>query len=106
MKDEKTKLWGFILMAKAHHFSFFHTDEQEVNKWIEALKSSVIMLDLQREFELGQILGRGNFAQVHTAVRKKDDSNTKYAIKSMKLQTIRKSRRDVNYVLSEIDIMR
>lgn len=106
LKDQHIKFYGFILMGRAHHLSFFHTDKSEIDRWIEALKSSVILIDLQKDFELGKVLGQGNFARVHAAVRRGDETKTTVAIKSMKIKTIQQSRRQINYVLSEIDILR
>ena len=62
---------------------FFHTDKAEVDKWIEALKESVVLLDLKDEFLMGGLLGRGNFASVHSCHRKNDPDEKKYAIKSI-----------------------
>jgi len=50
-------------------------------------------------------LGRGNFAKVHAATRKLDPDTT-LAIKSISIKNIKKNRRQANYVISEIEIMR
>ena len=58
-------MWGFILMAKGAMIQFYTQSEEDVKKWINALKASVVLLDLKDEFKIGKLLGRGNFARVH-----------------------------------------
>lgn len=106
LKDSSTKLFGFILMAKGQYLRFFHTDKAEIDKWIEALKDSVIMLDLKDEFMMGQMLGKGNFARVHSCTRKGDQTETKYALKTIEKSGIKECKRNIMSVLQEIDIMR
>ena len=72
IKDNKMKLYGFILMQKGLSLQFFAEDEAVQKEWIEALKSSCILLDVKEEFEIGSLLGRGNFAMVHECTRRND----------------------------------
>lgn len=99
LKDSQTKLFGFILMAKGQYLRFFHTDQAEINKWIEALKESVILLDLKDEFMLGPLLGRGNFAKVHSCTRKDDPSQARYALKTIEKSGIKECKRNITSVL-------
>jgi len=78
-----------------------------INEWIEALKDTVIFLDLKDEFLLGPLLGRGNFAKVHSCTRKSDtEGETKYALKTIEKSGIKKCKRNIMSVLQEIDILR
>jgi len=52
-------------MAKGAMIQFYTQSEEDVKKWINALKASVVLLDLKDEFKIGKLLGRGNFARVH-----------------------------------------
>jgi hypothetical protein len=61
-----------------------------IDDWINALKDTVILLDIGDEFEFGPLLGRGNFAKVHSVVRKGDEMETKYALKSIEKVNIKK----------------
>ena len=72
IKDNKMKLYGFILMQKGLNLQFFSEEESVQKAWIEALKSSCILLDVKEEFEIGELLGRGNFASVHECTRRSD----------------------------------
>jgi serine/threonine protein kinase len=106
IKDNKTKLYGFILMAKGLYLQFFHTQKEEIDKWIEALKQSCILLDLKDEFMLGSLLGKGNFAKVHSCERKNDPDKVKYALKTIEKSGIKQCKRNITSVLLEIDILR
>lgn len=43
-------MWGFILMAKGNTIEFYTQEEDKCEKWIEALKLSVVLLDLKEAF--------------------------------------------------------
>ena len=64
------------------------------------------MLDLKDDFMLGPLLGRGNFAKVHSCTRKDDPEEKKYAIKTIEKSGIKKCKRNIMSVLQEIDILR
>jgi serine/threonine protein kinase len=55
---------------------------------------------------LGPLLGRGNFAKVHSCSRKDDPTNTKFALKTIEKSGIKECKRNIQSVLQEIDIMR
>ena len=95
VKDGKNKLYGFILMAKGIGLRFYHENQEIINEWIEALKTTCILLDLKDEFLLGPLLGRGNFAKVHNCTRKNDPDNIKYALKTIEKSNIKKCKRNI-----------
>lgn len=64
------------------------------------------MLDLKEEFIIGPLLGRGNFAKVHSCTRKGDPDEVKYALKTIEKSGIKKCKRNIMSVLQEIDILR
>lgn len=43
-------IYGFILMAKGNSLEFYHQSKDFVNQWIEALKDSVILVDLKEDY--------------------------------------------------------
>ena len=95
VKDaDGTYLYGFILMAKGKTVEFYSFEQRMQNEWIQALKPSVILLDLKEELNIGRLIGRGNFAKVHVCTRKFDNS-TQFALKTMEKQSIRKSKRNI-----------
>ena len=71
---------------------FYHHSKEHIEKWIEALKDSVILVDLKEDYMIAQMIGKGNFAKVHLCKRKADDRT--FALKSVEKTLIRKSRRN------------
>lgn len=69
----RTYIYGFILMAKGNQIELYHNNKQYVQQWIDALKDSVILIDLKEDYLIGQMIGKGNFAKVHLCKRKADD---------------------------------
>ena len=93
-------------MQKGLSLQFFSESEQVQKDWIEALKSSCILMDVKEEFDIGAELGRGNFAKVHECTRWSDPTKKKYALKTMEKKAIKNCKRNMQSVLQEIDIMR
>ena len=55
---------------------------------------------------MGPLLGRGNFAKVHSCTRQSDPTGQKYALKTIEKSSIKKCKRNIQSVLQEIDILR
>lgn len=72
LKDEQSKLFGFILMAKGVRLHFYTYDEGTQIQWLKALRKSCVLLDVKDEYAIGRMLGRGNFAKVHACHAKND----------------------------------
>lgn len=79
-------------MAKGNSVELYHHSKQFIQQWIEALKDSVILIDLKEDYLIGQMIGKGNFAKVHLCKRKADDAT--FALKSVEKTLIRKSKRN------------
>jgi len=62
LKDDKQKLFGFILIAKGVAFWFYDLDEVVIQRWVEALKQVCILSDIKAELKFGELLGKGAFA--------------------------------------------
>jgi len=60
-----------------------------------AFRDTVVYLDLKEEFELGPLLGRGNFAKVHSCTRRSDPEEVKYALKTIEKSGIKKCKRNI-----------
>ena len=63
------------------------------------MKESVILIDLKDDYNIGPLIGKGNFARVHQCKRKKDDVT--FALKSVEKALIKKSKR--NAVINKIN---
>ena len=66
-------MYGFIMMAKGKSIDFYVDSLELREDWINAIKKHVILIDLKNEFTIHQLLGRGNFAKVHSCTRKTND---------------------------------
>ena len=58
-------IYGFIMMAKGQQIELYHHSKELVEKWIEVIKDSVILVDLKDDYIIAQMIGKGNFAKVH-----------------------------------------
>ena len=57
----------------------------------------VVLLDVKDEYQIGQVIGNGNFAKVHACHRKKPrgDNEEKFALKTVGKSTIKKCKRNI-----------
>ena len=104
IKDETRYVWGFTLMAKGALHEFFHQEKIVCETWVQQLKLSVVLLDLKDTYAIEQLIGKGNFAKVHSCHNKL--SQEKFALKSIEKSLIKKNKRNSTSMLSEIDILR
>lgn len=79
-------------MSKGNSLEFYHSSKEVIDEWVEAMKDSVILIDLKEDYHIGSLIGKGNFAKVHMCKRKKDDQT--FALKSVEKALIRKSKRN------------
>lgn len=56
------------------------------------MKDSIVLIDLKEDYQIQNLIGKGNFAKVHLCKRKKD--NATFALKSVEKSLIRKSKRN------------
>ena len=72
----------------------FYSESQEVrNEWIEKMAKFVIQLDVKNEYDMGDLIGSGNFARVHLC-SKKEDPDQKYAMKSIEKSMIKRTKQN------------
>lgn len=76
------------------------------NAWIDALKSSYILLDLKDEFIIGSVFGCTNNTKLHECIRRDDPEQKKYVLKTMGKDMISKSNINIHNLLQEIEILR
>ena len=88
----RSYIYGFIMMAKGQQIELYHHSKELVDKWIEVIKDSVILVDLKDDYIIAQMIGKGNFAKVHLCKRKADERT--FALKSVEKTLIRKSKRN------------
>jgi len=85
-------------MSKGNSIELYHSDKELIEKWVEKLKDTVVLVDLKEDYHIGSLIGKGNFAKVHLCRRKQDDKT--FALKSVEKALIRKSKRNsVSYIM-------
>ena len=106
LKKQRIKdVYGLVLMARGYVIELFIESVEDRDKWISALKKHVILLDLDDELIIGEILGKGNFAEVNLCVRN-SDINKEFALKTLRKSAILESPRNNNFLIAEIDVLR
>jgi len=79
-------------MARGNLIEFYHNEQQLIEEWIQHLKSVIVLVDLKEDYQIGSLIGKGNFAKVHLCRRKSDEKT--FALKSVEKALIRKSKRN------------
>jgi len=86
--------------GKAVHL---YTDsKQDANKWLEALEISAQTVSISKYYELGEVLGKGSFAQVCQA--KEKQSGRKVAVKIIEKKVIDGKQKE--YIRIEMSVMK
>ena len=80
---------GFSLTARQVTRTFFTKTKEIASDWFNKLRlrSQVVLLGLEKDYELGRVLGRGTSAKVNIAVN--THTHTQYAIKSWIKESLR-----------------
>lgn len=91
--------WGFA-------YDFFSYDVGVIDEWMVALIRHCVKVEIYKDYIWKDWMGKGNFATVYAWTKKSD--GIKYAVKSIHKKKILESKRkkDINPLLSEIEIMR
>jgi len=67
--EENTYMWGFILMKNNQKIEFYTPQKELFNEWMQALKGSIVLLDLKVELKVMDLLGKGMYAKVNVCER-------------------------------------
>ena len=92
-KDSKgNRIFGFILSAKGKRLDFFSFDLTEIEEWVAALASNVIMLYMNKTYSIDSQtpIGEGSSCIVHRIVRKNNRDQV-YAKKSIYKSYLKKN---------------
>lgn len=74
------------------------TKRKDIHDWFENFKKYGTLLNLRSYYEIGNLLGKGNFARVYEATHYK--TKAKFALKTIEKKTLSKSRRNFVHSLS------
>ena len=64
------------------------------------------MTDLRDDYKITTMIGRGNFARVHRCMKYDDPDQVVNALKTIDKTNVKRLKRNVNFVLTEIDVLR
>ena len=96
--------FGFRL-ARGPCFQDFYAESAEVlEKWLDELSKVGIMSDLENDYEVGDEIGRGNYARVFLGRSMQDQSAV--AVKTITKEGITKSTRNVTALINEVNLMK
>ncbi len=95
---------GFKLVGYSGTYEFLCKTVALQEEWTEKLRKVCVSLNISYRYGFGRMLGKGNFAKVHLAQRKKDDKS--FAIKTIEKTKILENPRNVLSMQREINILR
>jgi len=102
-KDDIAR-YGFSLGHQNASQDFYVKNKEELDLWLEKLSYVGILTDLEDDYELEMVLGRGAYSKVFLAKYRKDCK--KYAIKSIDKREIKGNQENYEALIKEIKIMR
>ncbi|CDW84831.1 protein kinase domain containing protein [Stylonychia lemnae] len=85
------KSYLLLSATKGDNFS----KRKDIQDWFDFLKKYGILLNMKSYYEIGQLLGKGNFAKVYEATNFK--TKEKFALKTIEKKMISKNRRNFVY---------
>jgi calcium/calmodulin-dependent protein kinase I len=93
-------------MGRGASYDFYSFDIKLIDSWMAALTKHCVKVDIYKDYIRKDRMGKGNFATVYSWMKK--SNNVKYAVKSIHKKKIleSKKKKDINPLLSEIEIMR
>ncbi len=74
------------------------------DEWVEKLRKTCISFNLSYRYSFDKLLGKGSFAKVHKAIKKRDGKE--YAIKTIEKAKIFEHTRNLQSMEREIEILR
>lgn len=81
--------------AKGDAFS----KRRDIQEWFDHFKKHGILLNMKSYYEVGNLLGKGNFAKVYEATNYK--TKEKFALKTIEKKILSKNKRNfVSYILA------
>lgn len=86
------KSYLFLSSLKSDH----HQKNKDLQDWFGYFKKSGILLNMKSYYEVGNLLGRGNFAKVYEAT--KFATKGKFALKTIEKKILSKNQK--NFVMT------
>jgi len=83
---------------------FYCKTELGRDNWMRSLNKVCLLSNITANYNLGRLIGKGNFAKVHLAHRK--DNNKVFAVKTTEIAKILQHPKNMKSISNEIQIMR
>jgi serine/threonine protein kinase len=104
VEDRARNLYGFNLTGFKGTCELFTKQAFEQEDWVEKLRKVCISFNLCYRYSLEKLLGKGHFAKVHRAIRKRDGKA--FAIKTIEKVKLLENPRNLQTLEREIGILR
>jgi len=104
IEDQNLNMCGFRITGFKAHYEFYCINIGEQDDWVEKLRRVCVSLNISYRYTFGKMLGKGNFAKVHLAQRKRDGKS--FAIKTIEKSKILENPRNMISMHREVVILR
>lgn len=99
-----SNLHGFVLDGYKNSIAFYCDTKKRREEWLKNLQKMCIQYNIMDVYSFENLIGKGSFAKVHLCTNKKN--NEKFAIKTIKKETMIRQGRNMDCLIKEIEIMR
>ncbi|CAG9335573.1 unnamed protein product [Blepharisma stoltei] len=96
--------FGFKLVGKSTHRTFYVENQYELDKWVLNLSFVGIMENISADYFFVEELGKGSFSRVFLAVE--NTSQKKFAIKCIQKKDLLRRKNGLSHIINEIEIVR
>ncbi len=103
-EDRSFNMCGFKVTGYKGSYEFLCESLVVQDEWVEKLRKVCVSLNISYRYSFGKLLGKGNFAKVHLAQRKRDSKS--FAIKTIEKTKILENPRNMLSMHREITILR
>eukprot|EP01022_Parablepharisma_sp_SALTPOND_P024908 TRINITY_DN560_c0_g1_i1.p1 TRINITY_DN560_c0_g1~~TRINITY_DN560_c0_g1_i1.p1 ORF type:complete len:914 (-),score=67.53 TRINITY_DN560_c0_g1_i1:1166-3907(-) len=103
-EDRALNMCGFKISGYKASYKFFCKNIEDQDEWVEKLRKVCVSSNISYRYRFKNMLGKGNFAKVHLAQRKRDDES--FAIKTIEKTKILENPRNMVSMHREILILR
>lgn len=96
--------FGFRLSRVGNYRDFYTQSAQELESWLDALSSLLILSDIESDYTISEEIGTGSYGKVYKSQNKLDHKT--YAVKSISKQILSQNPSNLPALISEITTMR
>jgi len=101
---ENTVFFGFALKYREEKRDFYVSTEEELESWMQALERICVLQDIEEDFSIGELVGTGEFAAVHSGANLA--TGERVAIKRFDKLMLLSSEKRLFALVNEIKVLR